>query len=120
MKNFILKNIKPIIVILSIIVGLYFIYLGINKYTDSKIEQRIKEEKIKIETLKQEAVYWRTKSEMFENESKSYKEIIENSKQNITTIINKYDEKRASVHTLNDDESIKFLSDRLNQKGSGK
>lgn len=120
MKEFILKNIKPILLVLSIIVGIYLIYRGIDMYTENRIEKRIKEEKAKIEVLKQEAIFWKTKSEMFENESKTYKDIVEKSKQNITTIINKYDEKRTSVSTLNDDESIKFLSDRLNQKSNSK
>ena len=120
MKEFILKNIKPILLVLSIIVGIYLIYRGIDMYTEDRIEKRIKEEKAKIEVLKQEAIFWKTKSEMFENESKTYKDIVEKSKQNITTIINKYDEKRTSVSTLNDDESIKFLSDRLNQKSNSK
>lgn len=120
MKNFILKNIKTILLILSIIIGVYLIYRGIDIYSESRIEKRIKEEKAKIEILKQEAIHWKTKSEMFENESKTYKEIIEKSKQSITTIINKYDEKRTSVNTLNDDESIKFLADRLDQKSSNR
>lgn len=120
MKNFILKNIRPILLIISIILGIYFIYRSVDMYTENRIEKRIKEEKAKIETLKQEAVYWKTKSEMFENESKTYKEIIEKSKQNITTIINKYNEKRTSISTLSDDESIQFLSDRLNQKGGSR
>ena len=57
---------------------------------------------------------------MYDTLSKSYKDIVEKSKQSITTIINKYDEKRSSIATLNDDESIKFLSDRLNQKNSSR
>lgn len=120
MKDFIIKNIRTILIIVTIMGGIYLIYRGIDIYSENRIEKRIKEEKAKIESLKQEAIYWKTKSEMFENESKTYKEIVEKSKQSITTIINKYDEKRTSVSTLNDDESIKFLSDRLNQKGSSR
>jgi hypothetical protein len=120
MKKFILDNFKTILILLSIIIGLYFIYVVFDTYTENKIEKRIKEEGIKIEKLKQEAIYWKTKSEMFEKESKSFKEIIEKSKQNITTIINKYDEKRNSIRDLNDDESIKFLSERLNKEDNTK
>jgi hypothetical protein len=118
MKKFILNNFKTLLIILSILIGLYFIYMTIDNYVQNRIEDRIKEEGVKIEKLKQDAVYWKTKSEMFEKESKSFKEIVEKSKQNITTIINKYDEKRSSIHDLNDDESIKFLSERLNKKNS--
>lgn len=120
MKDLISKNIKKIGVVLAILIVIYFIYQSITLYTENKIEKRINEEKQKIETLKQEAVYWKAKSEVFENESKSYKDIVEKSKQSITTIINKYDEKRSSIATLSDDESIKFLADRLNQKNSSR
>lgn len=120
MKNFVVKNIKPILLILSIIVGVYIIYSVFDTYSENRIEKRIKEERAKIEILKQEAVFWKTKSEMFENESRNYKQIVENSKQNITNIVNKYDEERTSVTSLNDDESIKFLAKRLNQKSNSK
>lgn len=120
MKDFVIINFKYILIFLSILIGSYFIYSIINNFTENRIEGRIKEEKNKIESLKRDVVYWKTKSEMFENESKNYKLIVEKSKQNITTIINKYDEKRVSVRDLDIDESIKFLSKRLNQKNNSK
>ena len=120
MKNFILKHIKPISIVVGIILISYLIYLGVDMYTQNKINERINEEKKKIEKFEKESIYWKTKSEMAEKESKDLKDIVEKSKQNITTIINKYDEKRNTTNNLSDDESIKYLSDRLNKKDSSK
>ncbi len=120
MKDLIKKYIKPIGIIIGVIILGYLIYLGIDTYTQNKIEKRIDEEKKKIEKFEKESIYWRVKSEMAEKESKDLKDIVEKSKQNITTIINKYDEKRNSTNHLSNDESIKYLSDRLNKKDSSK
>ena len=119
MKQFILNNFKPISLTLLIILVISFIVNLICNYRENKLLEEIKKEKGLIEKLKQESVFWKTKSEIYEKESKEYIDIIEKSKQNITTIINKYDEKRDSVHLLSDDESIQFLSERLNDKKSG-
>lgn len=120
MKDLILKNSKIILGVLIILLSLYIIFNLIFQYKENNLKEEIREQKGKIEILKQESVFWRTKSELFEKESKKYKEIVEKSKQNITTVINNYNEKRDSINSLNDDESIKFLSEKLNQKGNGK
>lgn len=119
MKQFILNNFKPILLILLVVVLLFFVLNLVEKYREDKLLEEIKKEKQLIEKLKQESVFWKTKSEIYEKESKEYIDIIQKSKQNITTIINKYDEKRDSIHLLSDDESIQFLSERLNDKKSG-
>lgn len=120
MKELMIKNSKIILGVLIIILSLYIIFNLIFQYKENKLKEEIRKEKEKIEILKQESVFWRTKSELFEKESKKYKEIVEKTKQNITTVINNYNEKRDSINNLNDDESIKFLSEKLNKKGNGK
>lgn len=120
MKRFLLENIKPISLFILGILVICITFTYVQNYREDKLKEEIKKEKEKIQRLEKEAVFWKTKSEMFEKESKEFKDIVEKSKQNITTIINKYDEKRASVTSLNDDESIDFLSERLDKKGNSR
>jgi cell division protein FtsL len=54
MKNFILKHIKPISIVVGIILISYLIYLGVDMYTQNKINERIDEEKKKIDWKERE------------------------------------------------------------------
>jgi uncharacterized protein (DUF2164 family) len=120
MKKFFLDNFKYIIFFISFLILIYIIYSLVNGYLENKIEEKIKDKKEQIVKLEKDVIYWRLKSERLETESKDLRTIIEKSKQNITTIINKYDEKRSDIDKLNDDESIKFLSNKLGQKDSNR
>lgn len=118
MREFFLVNFKYILLTILTLIILFSAYKVFNLYAENRINERISKERERINELKIKSIYWELKSKMFEQESKNYKEIIEKSKQNITNIINKYDEKRNTVSSLNDDKSIEFLSERLNKKDS--